>query len=197
MHRVRATGLLTATTLALASLAACGGDNEPDPTTSTASPIDKGTDEPSSSSTTSTDGTTDGSDGVPPAAQKNTKAGAMAFTELWFEKSGTALQNGDSTWIRSHAHKECAPCTALADKIDSDNSEGVVADRDPISLKDMKATTRSDNGYRVEFTMENPAYAMVDEDGAAVRRFKPITVTVVTDTHWNDGQWILKGWITK
>lgn len=193
---VRATGLLTATTLALAALTACGTDSEPDPTTSTASPIDKGTDEPSPSSSTTDSGSPDGPD-VPPGAKENTKKGAIAFTKLWFETAGAAIEGGDIAWVEDHTDKDCAACWSLIESIKSDQSKGLQADGDPIAVEEPSARKRPDGGYRVEFSTTYLAHDVVNSDGQVVESVKKDSATTVTNTHWTDDGWVLKGWIIK
>lgn len=197
MDLTRAASLLTATALAMSGLAACGSDSEPTPTVSTVSPIDRGDDSPSESSSGSETKGSGTATELPPEAREKTKAGAIAFTKLWFEEAGRALQEGDRSLVKQHAHAECAPCSALIAGIEEDHESGVKADRDPISVVDIGAEKRPDNGYRVEFTMKNPAYSKFDESGAVVETFEEAETTVVTDTHWTGSAWVLRGWIIK
>ncbi|MGN7246900.1 DUF6318 family protein [Janibacter anophelis] len=202
----RGAAVLAAAALVTGGLTACGEDEPVDPSsTSTLSPLPGNSTSDASSSSSSSDSSTSSSDStseptnedVPALATEQSKAGAVAFTTYWFEESGQAVQDGDTAWIDKHADKSCAPCSDFIEGVEMEHEDGLRADRDPISVKDASGTKRDDGGYRVEFTMVSPAYSKVDKAGKVVHKIDPVSATVVTDTQWADGHWVLKDWILK
>lgn len=193
MQKTRGAALLAATALAVGGLAACGDEGEPGEASSTASPSAVGG-ESSSDSTSSSGSSSSGADGdrevaeLPEAAQKKTKAGAIAFNEFYFTETGRALHTGNPEALEIYS-EGCVVCDTLVQSIRADAQKGINMDRNPYTVDSSSARKRSDSGYRVELNLKVSEYSEVLKDGSKGRTAKAMSMTVVSDTQWHDGHW--------
>lgn len=199
MHTTRGAALLAAAALTVSGLAACGDEGEPSESSSTASPSAVGSSPSSESSdpesTSSSESEDTKGDGkvveLPAAAKKRTKAGAVAFNEFYFDQTGEALRTGNPKALEQYSNG-CAACDTLAKGVRKDANRDVHMNRNPYSVHDSSARKRSDSGYRVEFELKVSEYSEVLKDGSKGRTADAMTMTIVTDTRWNDGHWELR-----
>lgn len=189
MNFTRAASLLTATALTMTALTACGGDSEPTPSSSTASPIDRGTDSPSETSSGSESSGSAEVPELPEAATKKTKAGAIAFNKFYQVQTGEALHSGNADFLRTYSGDQCKACTGMIERVQEYADQGITTNKNPNSVHDVKARKRSDAGYRVEVTVNASEYHQVLADGSKGQTAKAITMTIVSDTQWVDGHW--------
>lgn len=210
VQKTRGVALLAASFLAMSGLAACGDEGgESESSSSTASPSapeKESTSEASASGSESSSAETSESESsggggesegggevveLPAAAKKQTKAGAIAFNEFYFDQSGEALQSGSSESLEAYS-ENCDVCDSFAEAIRADAKKGTHMNRNPYTVKTKSARERSDGGYRVELTLNVAEYSEVLEDGSKGRTAESMSMTVVTDTQWGDGQWEMR-----
>lgn len=198
MQKIRGAALLAATALAVSGLAACGDEGEPTDASSTASPS-----APEKSSTTQASasesessaagGSTDEGEvaELPEAAKKRTKAGAVAFNEFYWEEAGKALHSGNPEVFDVYSDG-CVVCDEVADGVRSDAKKGIHMNKNPYSVSKSSGSARADSGYRVELTVNVAEYHEVLKNGSKGRTAKKLSMTVVSDTRWEGGHWIIK-----
>lgn len=214
MQKTRGAALLAATLVAVCGLAACGDEgSEASASSSTASPSapekeasseasesDSGGSEPETSSPDSSElEASDGedeseSDGevteLPAAAKKKTKAGAIAFNEFYQVQVGEALKTGSTTTLEKHS-SDCQFCDGMIQRVKDHAEKGVHMNKNPNTVRDLSATKRKDGGYRVEMTIDASEYHEVLPDGSKGRSADALSMTVVTDTQWENGGWVM------
>lgn len=195
MQKTRGAALLAATALAVVGLAACGDEGEPGEASSTASPSAVGG-ESSSDSTSSSGSSSSGADGdrevaeLPEAAQKKTKAGAIAFNEFYQQQAGEALKTGRTETLERYAY-DCTVCATYRKRISDRTAKGITIDKNPNSVGQATATKRSDGGYKVTLTVIADEYHEVLEDGSKGRTADSVTYTLTTDTQWHNEHWVI------
>ena len=202
MQMIRGAAALTAGVLMVGGLAACGDEGEPEESSSTASPSEverTSSSEPSSSSGSGSSSSSSGSSEtqgegkvaeLPKAAKKRTKEGAIAFNKFYQEQLGEALTSGNTATLKEYTH-ECVTCDDFIKATEKDKAKGVTMDRAPYSAHKLQATTRDDGGMRVSLLVKSTGYREVLKDGSAGRSADPTSFTLVTDTQWHDGHWVI------
>lgn len=196
MQKTRGAALLAATALAVGGLAACGDEGEPGEASSTASPSAVGG-ESSSDSTSSSGSSSSGADGdrevaeLPEAAQKKTKAGAIAFNEFYFEQTGEALTTGKTAHLKQYG-ENCLACDDFLEIVEEATQNGTRMNKNPTTVAEVSAKERSDSGYRVELDIQESSYYEVLKNGSKGRTADATSLTVVTDTQWSDGGWVIR-----
>ena len=191
MRPTRGAAILATAAVLIGGLTACGEDEPTEPTSTTASPIDKGTESSSSTSDGASSSTSVTAAQPPPAAQEHTKAGAIAFNKFYFTQIGEALHSGNPETIEAYSDG-CPVCENVAEGVREDAERGIRMNRNPYTPTDLSASKRSDGGYRVELTVDVAEYHEVDEEGSKGRTADAISLQVVTDTRWKDGQWVMR-----
>lgn len=195
MQKTRGAALLAATALAVGGLAACGDEGEPGEASSTASPSAVGG-ESSSDSTSSSGSSSSGADGdrevaeLPEAAQKKTRAGAIAFNEFYQQQLGEALKSGSTTTLKKYTN-DCDVCENFIQKTEDNDAEGITMDRNPYSAHNLSATARDDGGMKVTLKVKSSGYHEVLADGSKGRSADETSYTLVTDTQWHEGHWVI------
>lgn len=194
MQKIRGAALLAATALAASGLAACGGEGEPAESSSTASPSAPETSSEASGSDTS--GSSDGGgEGevaeLPAAAKKQTKEGAIAFNEFYWEARGEALKSGKTDVISAFSADACEPCSAYIDTTNENAKRGVTMNKNPNTVHVTNASKRVDSGYKVTVQIEADKYHEVKREGGVGRSADPLNMEIVTDTRWVGGHWVI------
>lgn len=169
----------------------------PSSSTSSTSSTSGGSETSGGSSASSPTSSGDASTELPPEAKEKTKAGAIAFTKLWFEESGKASDSGDTTTLRDLSSPDCPPCEAFIKRTDRDAANGVTADGNPLTTQGFTARERPDGGYRVQFTLRIKDHDKVDKQGTTAKSVRGSSTTVVTETAWTGQRWELADWIGK
>lgn len=205
MQSTRGAAILAAVAVLTGGLTACGDDSEPEESTTTASPIDRSTESPSSSKssssseseTSSGDGSGDGAelpDDLPPEARKNTKEGAAAFGEYYYEAVGEASHSGVTTDLAPLGDDECTPCSKVVSNIEQDAAKGQTRSAKPCSLSNVKAAERPDQGFKVSMTVDVKAHHVYENDkiiGDVEKTQYMLTEHVV----WSGGRWHIADWV--
>ncbi len=194
MQKIRGAALLAATALAASGLVACGGEGEPAESSSTASPSapEKSSEASGSETSGSSDGGGEGEVAeLPAAAKKQTKEGAIAFNEFYWEQAGLSYKTGDPSFLEQHSNG-CPVCDNMSKRVRAAKNEGTTANINPYSVRDSSATPRVDSGQRVQLTVDIAEYHMVNKDGTWESTIAPQSFTVVSDTRWVDGKWEMR-----
>lgn len=200
MLKIRGAALVAATALVMSGVAACGDEGEPAESSSTASPSAV---EPSSSSESSGSGSSSapsessGAEGdgevveLPAAAKEQTKEGAIAFNEFYQEQTGEALHSGQAATLEEYS-QDCRVCDGMVKRVREYAAKDITMNKNPNKVQDPKASKRADGGYRVELTVAASSYHQVLSDGSAGPTADAVTFTVVTDTQWTNGHWVIR-----
>ena len=206
MQKTRGTALLAASLLVMGGLSACGdegssADESSSTTASPSAPEKESSSEESSSGSEASGSESSGSEGgpegdeevaeLPAAAKKQTKAGAIAFNEFYFDQSGKALESGDTKDLETLSDN-CDVCDNFAESVKADAEDGTHMNRNPYAVHSTSARKRPDGGYRVELTLKVSEYSEVLKDGSKGRTAEPTSMKVVTDTQWSAGQWKMR-----
>lgn len=206
MQKTRGVALLTASVLAMSSLAACGdeGGDAGESTSSTASPSapekesssGEGEDESSTSKASASEGSSESGDDevaeLPAAAKKQTKAGAIAFNEFYQEQMGEALKTGRTQTLEEFSHEECEVCATYIKQTSDRTSENVTMNKNPNRVGTATATPRTDSGFKVTLTVRASEYHEVLPDGKRGRSADAVTYKLTTDTQWHEGHWVIR-----
>lgn len=209
MQKTRGTALLAASLLVMGGLSACGDEGgEASESSSTASPSapekesssEASADESSTAEASESEPESDSSSGesgndevaeLPAAAKKQTKAGAIAFNEFYQEQTGEALHTGRTEILEKYS-QNCDVCDGMTERVQDYAAEGIKMNKNPNSVRSPKASKRPDGGYRVELTVVASKYHQVLSDGSTGATADAVTFTVVTDTQWTDGHWVIR-----
>lgn len=210
MQKTRGVALLAASFLAMSGLAACGDEGgESESSSSTASPsapekestseasASGDASESSSAETSESESSGGESEGggevveLPAAAKKQTKAGAIAFNEFYWEQVGESYKTGNPYVFDTYT-RDCAVCDNIAGKVRDADDAGTHMDKNPYSTRDSSATARKDSGFRVELTVDIEEYHEVLEDGSTGNAVESGAFTTVSDTQWIGGQWEIR-----
>lgn len=195
----------------MTGLSACGdeGGGESEAASSTASPSapekessgeesssesESSSDDASESKSSGSTGESEGGDEVaelPAAAKKQTKAGAIAFNEFYWEQVGEAYRTGNLDVFEKYT-RDCAVCDNISSKVRDDDEAGTHMDKNPYSVRDSSASARTDSGFRVELTVDIEEYHEVLKDGSTGDSVESASFTTVSDTQWRDGQWEIR-----
>lgn len=200
MQMIRGAALLAAGALMVSGLAACGDEGEPEESSSTASPSAV---EPSSSSESTGSGSSSSSsessgsenDGevaeLPAAAKEQTKEGAIAFNEFYQEQTGEALHSGEAATLEAYS-QDCRVCDGMVERVEEYAAKNITMNKNPNKVRDTNATKRNDGGYRVELSVVASEYHQVHSDGSTGPTAAAVSFTVVTNTQWDDGHWVIR-----
>lgn len=206
MQSTRGAAILAAVAVLTGGLAACGDDSEPQESTTTASPIDRSTDSPSSSESSSSSGSEtssgDGSgddaelpDDLPAEARKNTKEGAAAFGEYYYDALGEAALSGETSDLEMLEGKGCGVCATARENILEDAKKGWTRSKNPYSMTNVKATKRPDVGFKVSMDVAVAPHTRVDDKGKANGHVKATQYTLSEHVEWRDGRWQMLDWV--
>lgn len=172
--RARMVALVSVSALALAG---CGGDDEPEETSSsTVSPrVPSSNGSSSAASSSSSSGSANSSGDVsaePPAeAQENTQAGAEAFAEWYWQQQGEALTTGDGAALRSAASESCDACEASAEELESNAADYGLARKNPYEITAQPAR-RDGESYLASVRVRYDDYQLYSEDGTAAAQIR-------------------------
>lgn len=180
---------VSATTLLLATLGACGSDEEPE------GPLAKGSKSASPSAAAKADPT------APPApeAGKDTAQAREDFARWFVDAFAYAFATNDVEPIMEVAATEervrCSTCEAFAEFIDEREAEGITLQPSAYTVKKVFETGKVRDVRILTLVTDRPAYANVDEDGnrtdpAPRDRTYPIEVGL----RWHQGKYELTGW---
>ena len=205
MQSTRGAAILAAVAVLTGGLTACGDDSEPQESTTTASPIDRSTDSPSSSESSSSSGSEtssgDGSgddaelpDDLPAEARKNTKEGAAAFGEYYYDAMADADHTGDTSDLRLLALDTCSPCKQAVTDIEADAKKGQTRSENPNTLTKVQASERPDSGYKVSMNVDVKPHH-VYENGEIVSDVEATNYTLTQHVTWQDGKWQISDWV--
>ena len=163
---MRATMSLTAALLLFACLAACSANNA-QPTVlapSTPSPADTSAD-PSAS--TEVDPPV-----MPPEADAQTAAGAMAFVRHYFAVVDYAYATGDTTPLAAVSDPECSPCSGVKDMVDAAVMAGGSWETEPTTVTSVSVPEGEPMGaVNVLLTYSSRAARELSATGGEVRTF--------------------------
>lgn len=132
---------------------------------------------------------------MPAAARQNTAAGAMAFTEFFFEQLNVAYTKPDAGLIPVLSSTACKSCTALqagaVDLIAKGHrmKSGPVAPLQKLARSDASPPTET----WVAFTLTQLDTPVIDRSGAVVERQKPSSVPKIASVVWEEDGWKMRG----
>ena len=196
MRPTRGAAILATAAVLIGGLTACGEDEPTEPTSTTASPIDKGTESESPSESSSASGDSDGMpEDMPAEAKEQTKEGAAAFGEYYQTEYGKATVSGDTTTIKSLRSDQCNACIAGEQQIEEDKEKGWVRSSNPYSFTSPTATKRPDEGYKISMDVSAKKHYRVDSTGESNAVIDPVKFTVNQHVVWHGGHWTMNSWI--
>lgn len=182
---------VSATTLLLATLAACGSEEKPE------GPLSEGSKSASPSAAAKAEATPP----PVPEAPKDTAKAREEFVRWFVDAFGYAFATNDAEPITEVAATEksvqCGTCQAFEDYLEERESDaGLVVEPSVYEVKNMFLTNALTNGvYVYTVITDRPAYANVTEDGTVRDRQKadpayPIDVGI----RWSGDGYEITGW---
>ena len=193
--RARMVALVSVSALALAG---CGGDDEPEETSSSTVsprvPSSSGSSSAASSSSSSGSASSSGVSAEPPAeAQENTQAGAEAFAEWYWEQAGEATTTGSSEVVRSASSSTCAVCDELADDIDENAQESGTTRENPYQVT--LGSSQSEGGnWLVGVDVSYDEYVYLDESGEQTGTVEAAEYSPAVEVSWTGESWVVENW---
>lgn len=202
MHTTRGAALLAAAALTVSGLAACGDEGEPSESSSTASPSAVGDDSSTDSSASESGSTSasgenssDSPDDFPASAKKKTKEGAAAFGKFYFLEYGEAAHTGDTSVIESIDSSDCLVCSNGVEEIEADKKKGFTRSKNPYTVRQVQATKRPDEGYKVSMKVKVAAHHRLDSKGEPNGDIDATSYTMTQHVVWENGQWQMANWV--
>ena len=191
----RGAAILATAAVLIGGLTACGEDEPTEPTSTTASPIDKGTESESPSESSSASDDADGMpEDMPAEAKEQTKEGAAAFGEYYYLQFGEADHIGDTTKLEKLSLPSCPPCAQAIKDIDADAKKGLTRSADPYTVTNLQATKRPDKGFKVSMDVEAKAHH-VYKDGEVFADVEAANYTLTEHVVWQHGRWQIADWV--
>lgn len=182
---------VSATTLLLTTLTACGSEDEPE------GPLAEG----SKSASPSAEATAEPAPPPVPEAGKDTAQSRKEFVRWFVDAFGYAFATNDAEPIMEVAATEksvrCGTCEAFEDYLEErESDDGLVVEPSTYEVKDLFLTNALTNGVAVYTVItDRPAYANVTEDGSVRDRQEadpayPIEVGI----RWGGDGYEITGW---
>ena len=167
---MRATTSLTAALLLYACLVACSGDDaqptvlapsSPSPTvTSADTPAIREIDAPV----------------LPPEAEAQTAAGAMAFARHYFAVMDYAYATGDTAPLAKVSDPECAPCARIITLVNDATSKELTYSRDPTIISSISGLVEEPfEAVEIDMVYSTSGLSKVDQSGVVIATTDPVT----------------------
>lgn len=156
--------------------------------TTAAPPVASSTPQPSPTTSTTTTRTPSQPPPVPAAAKQKTKAGAVAFTQFFWQQFNRGQTEPNPLLVQPLSLDSCVPCAAYTDGAQRLVENGQRYAAPPFVVKGVQADTLDGTSATVLSTVDQQAARVVDGRGTAVAtataRQPRFLVTLAWDAGW-------------
>ena len=186
---VRAGGLVAGAALAGLVLAGCGGSGSDRGTTPSASTVTS-----ASSSASIADPSASPSYSVPPEAQVQTEAGAVAFVTFYFEQVNKAWMTPDSTLLPPLTESGCKSCDSLQEHAVDLAAKDQHTTTAAVRVASATPRVGAPAGQQfVTIQLDQLGATTIDSSGAVVDADPVQSLKREVVLVWEGGRWLLYG----
>ena len=132
-------------------------------------------------------------DDMPAVATKQTKEGAAAFGQFYYDQLGVASVSGDPRVLKSLGLPSCPPCEQAVKNIRKDGKKGQHYVDNPYQFEGLEAKRRPDKGYKV-WVQVSVSPVRVVKNGKTLGRVEKANYRLTEQVVWKDGVWRVADW---
>lgn len=197
----RLVGAATAAVMLLA-LSACTDEPSDDPTApsfapapSTSTPVESDAPSGSPSAATSVPPSVDAlaPPALPDVAMQESSAGAVAFTEWWFDALNFATITGETAVLRDTFTTNCRTCENFVTQIDGAYGSGGSISGGHIRVRADVPTVLQEGGVTLAVQVEAEAGQVRDSDGEVLEELGAESLASAVAVLWEQERWVMGG----